>query len=179
MNLRIKSLPLNEPVTLAFLKSHLRVFDEAEEPYLMHLLKTARSQIELICNRGLITQTWSLDLHEPGDSIRLPLAPIQKIKDIFLYTSIGDKISMNLQKIKLENERDNPVLKLTNPLFGKVKINFTIGYGDDENLVPGPLKHAILMLSAHFYEHRGDQVSIIPESVKNLIEPFIYHRHFL
>lgn len=179
MNLRIKTLPLNEPVTLAFLKAHLRVVDEAEEPYLTHLLKTARAQIELMCNRVLITQSWSLELHNPGDSIRLPLAPVQKINTIFLYNSKGDKISMGLQKIQIENAQDNAILKVVNPLFGKVKINFVVGYGDDENAVPAPLKHAILMLAGHFYEHRGDQAAIIPESIKTLVEPYMYRRHSL
>ena len=179
MNLRIKSLPHNEPVTLAFLKAHLRVVDEAEEPYLTHLLKTARAQIELMCNRVLITQSWSLELYNPGDFIRLPLAPVQKINTIFLYNSKGDKVSMGLQKIQIENAQDNPILKVVNPLFGKVKIEFVVGYGDDENAVPAPLKHAILMLAAHFYEHRGDQAAITPESIKTLVEPYVYRRHCL
>jgi uncharacterized phiE125 gp8 family phage protein len=43
--------------------------------------------------------------------------------------------------------------------------------------VPAPLKHAILLLAAHWYEHRdpneiGAEGARIPDAVSSLINPF-------
>ena len=176
MNLRLKTPPNLEPISLELVKAHLRLSDIHEDEYLQHLIKTARSQIEILTNRCLMTQIWELDLHEPGFKIVLPLAPVQKVKSIHLVTIRGDKLSLGLDKIQIENKRDGPILKLLNPLFGKAKIQFVVGYGEEPKNVPESLLHAILLLVAHYYENRGDQSQKLPEAIYPLIQPFIYHR---
>lgn len=176
MNLKLKTPPQEAPLSLDLVKAHLRLSDPSEDAYLEHLIKTACAQIELLTNRCLITQIWELMIHEPGIHIRLPLAPVQKIKSIHWMTSRGDKLSIGMDKTKIDNKQDGPILQMLNPIFGQAKIQFVVGYGDHVSDVPSNLKHALLLLVAHYYENRGDHNQKLPEEVFNLVQPYIYHR---
>lgn len=176
MNLKLKSPPSREPVSLELLKTHLRLSFDHEDLYLEHLVKTARAQIELATNRCLITQIWEVSFFEPSIKIRLPLAPVKKIKSIQVATAKGDKVSLGVVKTILDNKENGPILTLPHMLFGQVKIQFECGYGEETFFVPEPLKHGILLLAAHYYEERGDQSQKLPESIQALVQPYIYNR---
>ena len=58
-----------------------------------------------------------------------------------------------------------------------IEIDFTAGFGATADSVPAPLKHAMLMLTAHWYEHRdpgeiGSSAAQVPAAVSDLIHPF-------
>jgi uncharacterized phiE125 gp8 family phage protein len=60
---------------------------------------------------------------------------------------------------------------------GGIEIDFTAGFGASSASVPAPLKHALLLLTAHWYEHRdpveiGSPAARIPDAVSDLIQPF-------
>ena len=54
--------PALEPVTLAELKDHARIDDDADDTYLTALITAARELVERTTGRCLITQTWRLTL---------------------------------------------------------------------------------------------------------------------
>lgn len=54
-----------------------------------------------------------------------------------------------------------------------VKIDFSVGYGASGSAVPESIKSAIKALTAHLFEHRGDEeAQAIPKVVKDLLNPF-------
>ena len=58
-----------------------------------------------------------------------------------------------------------------------VKITFTAGYGDAAGDVPEPLRQALLLLVAHWYERRepvvlGETAIQVPETVQSLLLPY-------
>jgi uncharacterized phiE125 gp8 family phage protein len=60
---------------------------------------------------------------------------------------------------------------------GGVEVDVTCGYGDTPGDVPEPLRQAIRMLAAHWYENRGvvapgETVAQLPASVSALIGPY-------
>jgi uncharacterized phiE125 gp8 family phage protein len=70
---------------------------------------------------------------------------------------------------------------LTWPRPGRVgngiEIAFTSGYGDAAGDVPAPVRQAILLLVAHWYEHRsplevGPQAEPPPRMVGELLSPY-------
>ncbi len=57
----------------------------------------------------------------------------------------------------------------------KIEIDLRLGYGTTAEAVPGPLRHAIRMLVARWFEHRGDEpeaASALPSDVLALVGPF-------
>jgi uncharacterized phiE125 gp8 family phage protein len=71
------------------------------------------------------------------------------------------------------------------PLPGKaaggIEIAFTAGYGAAASDVPAPIRQALLLLVAHWYEHRdpieiGTDATIIPAAVSELLQPYRVRR---
>lgn len=69
-------------------------------------------------------------------------------------------------------------LRLRGPGFpldadGYLAVDFAAGYGDTADAVPIAIRHAVLVLAASYYEHRGDDASdVVPPAVKALLSPF-------
>jgi uncharacterized phiE125 gp8 family phage protein len=58
-----------------------------------------------------------------------------------------------------------------------IEIDFTAGYGDAAADVPAPMRQALLLLVAHWYEHRcpievGAPDMVIPAVVSDLLAPY-------
>ena len=62
MAYKVTGAPAKEPVTLTEAKAHLRIEQEIddEDDYVTALITAAREQVEIYCNRALITQTVQL-----------------------------------------------------------------------------------------------------------------------
>ncbi len=61
------------------------------------------------------------------------------------------------------------------PIKG-AEIAFTAGYGPAASDVPAPVRQALLLLVAHWYEHRepieiGSSATAIPQTVSDLLMP--------
>lgn len=105
---KIKTPPAVEPVTLAELKTHLRITSTAEDTYLESLIKMSRQTLEDYLGRKFITQTLQLFLDDPtyrdlshggwwdgvqdGSQswfhrrvIELPYLPLQEVVDVYYY----------------------------------------------------------------------------------------------
>ena len=60
---------------------------------------------------------------------------------------------------------------------GGIEIDFTAGYGAAATSVPEPIRQALKLLVAHWYEHRdpveiGDPETAIPAAVSALVKPY-------
>lgn len=76
MSIRLVTPPVEEPVTLAQAKAHLRLETTLDDDYLTQLLiPAARQYIERVCWRGLLLQTWELTLGGFRGPDRFDLAP--------------------------------------------------------------------------------------------------------
>jgi uncharacterized phiE125 gp8 family phage protein len=58
-----------------------------------------------------------------------------------------------------------------------IEIDVEVGYGDSPEDVPAPLRRAVELLVAHWYEHRGliaagQNVAVLPATVAAIIAPF-------
>lgn len=53
-----------------------------------------------------------------------------------------------------------------------LQVDFTTGYGSDPTLIPAPVRQAILLITAHLYEHRGDASEEIPQAAGFLLAPY-------
>jgi uncharacterized phiE125 gp8 family phage protein len=187
MPLILTSGPAVEPVALSEAKAHLRVDGAAEDTLIASLTVTARLHVEAAAGLALITQSWSWfrDAWPPGPALDLPLHPVQSIAAVRLYDAGGAATTLDPAFYFLDGAGTPPRLvcqaALAWPIPGRlangVEIAFTAGYGPASADVPAPLRHAILLLVAHWYEHRapveaGAQPAPLPDMISGLLAPY-------
>lgn len=181
--------PALEPILLADAKAHLRIDDTTEDSYIDGLITAARFHIESLTERQLITATYVLRLDEfpcrYTDVIKLPRPNLIAVSGITYVDNDGvtQTHSSTLYQVDAASlpGRVMPaygqVWPVTRPDLNAVAITYTAGYGATAALVPAPLRHAMKILVAHWFEHRepvvvGTIVSEIPMSVKSLLGPY-------
>jgi uncharacterized phiE125 gp8 family phage protein len=186
MSLVMTSPPAAEPVTVADVKAHLRVDGSNEDILLASLLLTSRLHIETALSLALITQSWTLRLDRwpPRREIELPLTPLRSIDEVRVKDTSGtahvvpaESYLVDLASRPARLVWNNIAPPLPEVAANGIEIDMTAGFGPTGDSVPAPLKHAILMLAAHWYEHRdpaeiGTEDARIPDAVSSLITPF-------
>lgn len=186
MALTLLAAPAVEPVTLAEAKAHLRVDASNEDVLIGSLLLTSRLHIEAALGLAMITQSWRLylDRWPLGDTVELPLAPLQSVTAARVKTSaiVTETLAPTSDLVDLASRPprlvwNSAVRPDPGVAANGIEIDFTAGFGADGASVPAPLKHAIIMLTAHWYEHRdpvevGANDARIPDAVSDLIQPF-------
>jgi uncharacterized phiE125 gp8 family phage protein len=195
MPLILTSGPAVEPVTLAEAKAHLRVDASAEDTLIASLIVTSRLHVEAAVGLALITQSWSYfrDAWPPGPVLDLPLHPIQSIAAVRLYDESGATTTLDPVTYFLDGAANPPRLvrqggAMGAPIWSNVwprpgriangiEVAFAAGYGNAAADVPGPIRQAILLLVAHWYEHRspleaGAHAEPVPDMVSELLAPY-------
>ena len=187
MALVLTSGPATEPVTVAEAKAQLRIDGNAEDTLLASLLITSRLQIEASLGLALITQTWrqTLDGFPGCGTIELPVWPVQSIDAVRVAAADGSFSAVAAAAYE-QDVASRPARIVRSaagawPATGKVsngvEITFTAGFGDTAADVPAPIRQALSMLVAHWYEHRdpteiGGSAPGIPAAVSGLLEPY-------
>ncbi len=186
MSLVMTTPPSVEPVTVADAKALMRIDGSDEDILIASLLLTSRLHIEMALSLALITQSWTLRLDRwpPGREVDLPFTPLRAIDEVRVKDAAGVThvvpaasylVDLASRPARLVWNNVTPPLPQA-PANG-IEIDMTAGFGSDGDSVPAPLKHAILMLAAHWYEHRdpgeiGTDGTRIPDAVSSLIMPF-------
>ena len=139
--------------------------------------------VEAETRRALMPQTWRLvlDRWPPVNIVALGVAPFVSIAAIRVYDSGGAPQSVAASSWQLVAPADDAQLIFaTMPMppgrdHAGIEIDVIAGYAGASD-VPQPLRQAILMLVARWYEHRGDDAVLssasLPVAVAALIAPF-------
>jgi uncharacterized phiE125 gp8 family phage protein len=187
MSLVMTSGPNVEPVTLAEAKAHLRVDTTAEDTLIASLVVTSRLHIEAAFGLALVTQHWSyfLDAWPQSREVLLPLRPVQAIEAVRIYASDTQYQILSLAAFTLDGQGLPPRVSYarTSPQpipqrpMGGIEFAIRAGFGDTAAAVPGPLRQALLLLVAHWYEHRelqdiGHPDTRIPAAISDLLQPY-------
>lgn len=174
MSLTLIAPPMAEPVTLAELKEHLKIDGNAEDAAIAGLGVAARQFIEARHRIAMMPQAWRLALDSAPDApVMLPLSPVASIDAVgvtrggvteALAAASYDAQSGNVGRVRLKS----PVI--LGDAFGAFVITFTAGWADAAS-VPNPLKLAIKILAAHFYENREGEPAG-PAALSAILAPY-------
>jgi uncharacterized phiE125 gp8 family phage protein len=116
--------------------------------------------------------------------IELPLRPLQSIEEVRVFPAEGAPVVIDVGDYLADTVSVPPRLVRTGVIWqqpGKaangIEIDFTAGYGAAAANVPAPLRQALLLLIAHWYENRepiavGAAEMVMPSPVSDLIEPY-------
>lgn len=187
MALLMTAGPTVEPVTLAEAKAHLRLDSAADDVLVASLVTTSRLQIETALSLALVTQTWSyfIDALPRDGAVRLPLRPIQSIDAVRLHHDSGGTTSVAPDSFVLDGaasparlvQRDATVVSAIPRRANAYEFSLIAGFGPLASDVPAPIRQALLLLVAHWYEHRdpaeiGADAARIPAAVSQLLTPW-------
>jgi uncharacterized phiE125 gp8 family phage protein len=186
MSLTLTLPPAVEPVSLAEAKAHLRLETAADDGYIVVLITTARLQIEAALGLALVNQTWSysLDAWPAIGPLRLPLSPVAQLISVRSYDALDALSDHPLSDFQLDGKARSPRLlhKVPQPAtalraMNALEIVFVAGFGPAATAVPAAIRHALLLLLAHWYEHRDPSEAEvrdakIPDAVSVLLAPW-------
>jgi uncharacterized phiE125 gp8 family phage protein len=187
MPLILNSGPSVEPISLAEAKAHCRVDGTAEDLLIAGLILAARTYIERSLGVALMEQSWSLflDCWPRRRWVDLPLRPVIGLGAVRLYSATDTFMSLGPDLFQINGAGTYPRLARREaapwPLPGRsvngIEIAFTAGFGATAEDVPMPIRLAIKMLVAHWYEMRepvlaGEAGNALPLGVASLIAPY-------
>jgi uncharacterized phiE125 gp8 family phage protein len=170
--------PAAEPVSLAEAKAHLRIDADDEDDLIGALTVAARVAVETEIRRVMIEQSWRAIVETwPAAGTELPVQPALSVDAVRAVDAEGVATTLDPEDYAFE-VADGSV-KLLDPAIGAIsyEIDFTAGYGAAGADVPQPLKQAIFLLVAHWYEHRSavtdsEGAAATPLGVRELVAPY-------
>ncbi|MEL6111216.1 MAG: head-tail connector protein [Pseudomonadota bacterium] len=184
MSLTLIAAPISEPITLDDMKRHLRLLTPDHDDSLSQLLVAARHALEARAGLAFATQRWTLALDAERvarcPDVLLPLSPVKSVDSVTLIDHDGNRMSMADSEFSISagtigrvRFRNIPTAEIR-PLGG-IEIDFTAGY-DSISLIPAELRHAVRLLTAHFFENRESasetRVFSIPRTIDTLVAPY-------
>ncbi|MEM9676744.1 MAG: head-tail connector protein [Pseudomonadota bacterium] len=175
--------PALEPVTLVDVKAHMRIDTNAEDTLISDLIKVGREHVEHVTGQKLLSQTWRQ--YEPGlgltREVCARVGPVQSINAVTIYAQDGTPRVLAGQEAWINRTRHQTRIAFAHTVvpaetINGVEIDLVVGMADTAIEVPGSLRHAILLLVAHWYEFRGavpaDQQPVsIPPGFEALVRP--------
>lgn len=196
--LRVITPPAVEPVDIDLVRKHCRVDSDYDDDLLLTYSQAARDWVERWLNRALITQDlayvlspqplygqtplvpqnpwlilpyygYAVGLNRP---VALPRSPCQSLTGV-KWGAIDDLQPADTGQYVLNAEVD-PARVAVDPAITSRSLQFTFkaGYGDDGTFVPAGIRQAILLLTAHFFENRGDVEGACPSAVWRLLASY-------
>ncbi|SEO50622.1 phage conserved hypothetical protein, phiE125 gp8 family [Salinihabitans flavidus] len=173
---------------VAAFREHLRLGsgfadDSLQDGVLASFLRAALAAIEARTGKALLERSFALTVqawHGP-ERQPLPLAPISAVGEVVLVDGDGGETLVAPSAYRLLPDPWRPVLYAVGAHLprigaeGHAVVCFVAGYGPDWNDLPPDLCQAVLLLAAHYYEHRNETTlgsGCAPFGVTSLIERY-------
>jgi uncharacterized phiE125 gp8 family phage protein len=177
--------PAVEPVTRDEAKQYLRVEHADDDDIITALIAGARVHVEAQTKRALITQSWRITADGWPKTGRLTVmpAPLQNLSAARVYDAGGTPHDIDTQAFVAEPATSvlaffPGALPAPGRATAGIALDVVCGYGDAAADVPEPLRQAIRVLIAHWYENRGlvagaaVQTAVLPASFMALIAAY-------
>lgn len=174
-----------EPVSVAEAKAHVRFTASAQDTYIGTLIGTARSHVESVTGRALVTRTLELrrpDFDPPDDrGIPLPRPPLVAVSTVKYLDADSVEQTIDAASYQIDRADTGSFLRIIDAPGSlkddpeAVRIRYTAGYGSNAADVEAPLRHAILLLVGHWWASRepvGDRGTALPFAVDALLGPY-------
>jgi uncharacterized phiE125 gp8 family phage protein len=183
MSAILLTAPAVEPLSLAEAKAFLRVEHNDDDDVIEALVSASRIHIETQTRRALITQAWRLAFDAWPESGRMPVVPgpLQDLTAARVYDFGNAAHAVDVQNFVADVGGSalafaTWAVPAPGRIAAGIELDVTVGYGDAATDVPEPLRQAVRLLTAHWYENRGlaalGTVTVLPSMVAALIAPY-------
>ena len=178
--------PAVEPVTLAEAKHFIRLEHDDDDDIIVALIAGSRIHVETQTRRALITQSWRLvrDVWPELGCVPVLPVPLRTLDAARVYKSDDSTLAIDAAAFTVDKAAAPARLSFTRGALAAperrvagIEIDVTCGYGAAPENVPEPLRQAIRLLVAHWYENRGlvaaaDKSTVLPSTVAALISSY-------
>ncbi len=185
MNLTELTTPAPASYPLDVLKDHLRISgltDDGSQDALMEgYLGTAISMVEGRTGKVLLEKTYAWEITRWHSSNRqgLPVAPVTVVTEVALVAFDGTETVVDPARYALRKDDFRPELIAsclpTIPHDGRVRLEFTAGYGATWSDIPHDLAQAVILMASHLYGNSGecgDDAGELPIGVTMIMERY-------
>lgn len=172
--------PAEGPVTLATLRSYLRVDGTDDDQAILLAFRAARQHITRQTGYVLAIETWRLilDSWPANQTVKFPFFPLRRVLAARIYTGTGAASTIASTNIVTRSTGKPVYVRFNNVAApgieeGGIEIDCECGYfsGND---VPQALTLAVMRMTALLYETRGDDAALLnDEALNRLLAPFI------
>lgn len=173
--------PAEEPVALADARAFIKLDDTAEDALLTTLITAARLHVEAVTARAMLSQSWRLvlDAWPTTRTIALPVGPVSALSAVTVFDAEDEPQALDLDNFLLQAGQvllPRDIAVAARPRLG-IEMDYVAGYGSDPAAVPADLKHACLVLVAHWFEHRDAVIvagsgAVVPAGFDRLVTPY-------
>lgn len=173
---------------VAQFKEHLRLGtgfgdDGVQDGVLETYLRAALAAVEARTDKVLIERdfVWTVTAWRDLGAQTLPVAPVSTITALVIVDRLSAETVIDAGRYLLDKDTHRPRIVSSSfvlpsvPVAGQARIEFTAGYGSTWGDLPADLAHAVMLLAAHFYEHRHEtavSASAMPFGVNMLLERY-------
>lgn len=185
--LQLVTGPTAEPVPLGVARAHCKIDGSDDDAVLTTYILAARTYVERITGRALMTQTWRMTVDEfPEYSLELPLSPVASVSSVTYLDAAGATQTVSAATYVVDTSSVPARLALADGAAwptpavrpGAVSITFVAGGTLAE--VPEPLRQAIVLLVAHWHANReavnvGNIVTSVPLAFDALVAAYRVH----
>jgi uncharacterized phiE125 gp8 family phage protein len=176
--------PSAEPWSVAEAKAFLRVEHDDDDAVIAGLIAAARGHVEALSRRALLVQRWRcvLDAWPLDGRLDPRIGPLRSLIGVRVYDHSNNAHDVDTGSFVIHaaaNVIAAPCWALPQPgrAHAGIELDVELGYGTAAGDVPNPLRHAIRLLVAHWYENRGlaaigGNVAMLPAGVSALVAPY-------
>lgn len=173
---------------IAQFKDHLRLGtgfgdDGVQDGVLETYLRVALAAVEARTGKVLIERdfAWTLSAWRDLGAQTLPVAPVSTITALVIVDRLSAETVIDAGKYLLDKDTHRPRIVSSGfvlpsvPVAGSARIEFTAGFGPAWGDLPSDLAHAVMLLAAHYYEHRheaGTSEGSMPFGVNALLDRY-------
>jgi len=137
--------------------------DGLQDPVLATCLRAAIAAVEAETGKALLTRQFKYVVSTWRDFARqsLPVAPVAVVDEMSITDILGAQTIVAATHYRLVPDYFRPQVVAKGwslpviPQGGTAEITFEAGFGATWDKVPADIGQAVLMLAAHFYDHRS------------------------
>ena len=173
--------PAAVPVSAEDVRNHSRIDSHDEDDQLAALTAAAQTAAEEYTWSKFITQTWDQYFDSFTNILELRFPPAGTVAHVHYIDTDGVEQTLStdvweqgevdgIGVVRRKFNQSWPTDVRSHP--DSVIVRFSCGYGDADD-VPQPIKQAIEIHAAHYYEFREGEENL-PSAFKHLLGPFTY-----
>ena len=196
MFIELQTAPVLYPLTLAELKTHLRIDsgtidDETNESAALDTIRLAAiDYIEIITRRKLLTQTWDYYLNEwpeCEDYINIPFGRLQSVTSVSWKDTDGTETTLTVNTDYLVETNGDGIGRIVLPYGGfwpsdslypskPIKIRFVCGWTLAAS-VPPAIVNGIKLAAENIY-YRGEVAKELDAAIISIVGDYRLHERF-
>lgn len=172
----LTTAPVLEPFTVAEAKAQIRSVQDQEDGLVFQYIKAARQAAETYLGRGLLTQSWTLNLSDFVTFIPLPMAaPLQSVTHVKYYDEDGVQqtlattyytVDTNARpgRIALAADQTWPALQGSRKVL-RIEIRYVVGYTAASS-IPEDIRQGMRVLIGNMDADREGMDPATPQALE-------------